>query len=114
MPNLSKDDVVVDMFCRLLNSLDDGLVSLDYLRTAEETTDVTQVKDAMSGAWYDIVSLFRNSYPEICANILGYHEEIYLESKFELSVPAVVCRSHRGNKSYKKPSNEWISSWLLI
>lgn len=78
LPNLSRGAVVIDMFCRFLNSLDDELISLDYPRTAEETAVAARVKDAMRQqcisqivrAWYDIVSMSRNSHPEICASVL--------------------------------------------
>lgn len=78
LPNLSRGAVVIDMFCRFLNSLDDELISLDYPRTAQETAVAARVKDAMRQqcisqivrAWYDIVSMSRNSHPQICATVL--------------------------------------------
>ncbi|KAK1387954.1 Exportin-T [Heracleum sosnowskyi] len=44
LPNLSRGVVVIDMSCRLLNSLDDGLISLDNPRTTEETAVAARVK----------------------------------------------------------------------
>ncbi|XWS16157.1 hypothetical protein CRYUN_Cryun34aG0061300 [Craigia yunnanensis] len=76
--HLSKGAVVIDMFSRLLNALDDELVSMDYPRTPEEVAVAGRVKDAMRQqcvpeivrAWYDIVSMYRNSDPEICTTVL--------------------------------------------
>ncbi|KAL4387900.1 hypothetical protein GQ457_09G005180 [Hibiscus cannabinus] len=78
LPHLSKGAVVIDMFSRVLNALDDELVSMDYPRTPEEVAVAGRVKDAMRNqcvpqivrAWYDIVSMYRNSDPEICATVL--------------------------------------------
>ncbi|GMI93678.1 PAUSED [Hibiscus trionum] len=78
LPHLSKGVVVIDMFSRILNALDDELVSMDYPRTPEEVAVAGRVKDAMRNqcvpqivrAWYDIVSMYRNSDPEICATVL--------------------------------------------
>ncbi|KAK8484954.1 hypothetical protein V6N13_023737 [Hibiscus sabdariffa] len=78
LPHLSKGAVVIDMFSRILNALDDELVSMDYPRTPEEVAVAGRVKDAMRNqcvpqivrAWYDIVSMYRNSDPEICATVL--------------------------------------------
>nr|KYP72043.1 Exportin-T [Cajanus cajan] len=77
-PHLSKGNVVIDMFCRVLNALDDELISLDYPRTSEELTVASRVKDAMRQqcvtqivrAWYDIVSMYRNSDQELCTSVL--------------------------------------------
>ncbi|XP_012456128.2 exportin-T [Gossypium raimondii] len=78
LPHLSKGAVVIDMFSRLLNALDDELVSMDYPRTAEEVAVAGRVKDAMRNqcvpqivrAWYDIVSMYRNTDPETCVTVL--------------------------------------------
>ncbi|KAK8618711.1 hypothetical protein V6N13_132693 [Hibiscus sabdariffa] len=78
LPRLSKGAVVIDMFSRILNALDDELVSMDYPRTPEDVAVAGRVKDAMRNqcvpqivrAWYDIVSMYRNSDPEICATVL--------------------------------------------
>lgn len=78
LPHLSKGPVVIDMFCRVLNALDDELISLDYPRSPEEMGVAAQVKDAMRQqcvvqivkAWYDIVSAYRNSDPELCSSVL--------------------------------------------
>ncbi|XP_018457386.2 exportin-T isoform X3 [Raphanus sativus] len=75
---LSKGGVVIDMFCRVLNGLDDELISLDYPRSPEEIAVAARVKDAMrqqcvpqiAKAWYDIVSMYRNSDPDLCATVL--------------------------------------------
>lgn len=78
LPQLSKGRAVVDMFCRVLNALDDELISLDYFRTHEELSVAGRVKDAMRQqcmaqivrAWYDIVTLNRNSESELCLCVL--------------------------------------------
>jgi exportin-T len=78
LPNLNKGATVIDMFCRILNSLDDELISLDYPRSQEDVAIAAKVKDAMREqciaqmvrAWYDIISMYRNSDPELCANVL--------------------------------------------
>ncbi|KAJ0241025.1 Exportin-T [Hirschfeldia incana] len=78
MGHLSKGGVVIDMFCRVLNGLDDELISLDYPRSPEEIAVAARVKDAMrqqcvpqiARAWYDIVLLYRNSDPDLCATVL--------------------------------------------
>ncbi|KAK9282212.1 hypothetical protein L1049_005125 [Liquidambar formosana] len=78
LPHLSKGARVIDMFCRVLNALDDELISLDYPRSAEEVAVAARVKDAMRQqcvpqivrAWYDIVSMYRNSDPELCTGVL--------------------------------------------
>ncbi|KAK9066158.1 hypothetical protein SSX86_013479 [Deinandra increscens subsp. villosa] len=78
IPNLSKGGVVIDMFCRVLNALDDELISQDYPRTPEEAAISVNIKDAMRQqcvgqivhAWYDIVSLYKNSDSVLCAFVL--------------------------------------------
>ncbi|GAB2222214.1 hypothetical protein Drorol1_Dr00013419 [Drosera rotundifolia] len=78
LSHLSKGVVVIDMFCRVLNALDDELISLDYPRNAEEVADARRIKDAMRQqcvsqivrAWYDIVSMYRNSDSELCVSVL--------------------------------------------
>ncbi|KAI4355426.1 hypothetical protein L6164_004202 [Bauhinia variegata] len=77
-PHLNKGNVVIDMFCRVLNALDDELISLDYPRRPEELTVAARVKDAMRQqcvaqivrAWYDIVFMYRNADQELCTSVL--------------------------------------------
>ncbi|RVW52178.1 Exportin-T [Vitis vinifera] len=77
LPHLGKGAPVIDMFCRILNALDDELISLDYTRTQDELVVATRVKDAMRQqcvaqivrAWYNIVSLYRNSDPDLCSRL---------------------------------------------
>ncbi|PIN02947.1 Nuclear mRNA export factor receptor LOS1/Exportin-t (importin beta superfamily) [Handroanthus impetiginosus] len=79
LPNLSKGPVVIDMFCRILNALDDELISMDYPRSGDEVVVSGRIKDAMRaqcvpqivGAWYDIVLMYRNSDPELCSSVLS-------------------------------------------
>lgn len=78
LPRLRKGVLVIDMFCRILNALDEELISLDYTRTPEELAIAGRIKDAMRQqcvaqivrAWYDIVSLYRNSDQELCTSVL--------------------------------------------
>ncbi|KAK2990150.1 hypothetical protein RJ640_008414 [Escallonia rubra] len=78
LPSLNRGAVVIDMFCRVLNALDEELISLDYPRSPEEVAVAARVKDAMRQqcitqvvrAWYDIVSMYRNSDAELCATVL--------------------------------------------
>ncbi|MED6205082.1 hypothetical protein PIB30_014770 [Stylosanthes scabra] len=70
--------MVIDMFCRVLNALDDELISLDYPRTPEDIVVAARVKDAMREqcvaqivrAWYEIVSMYRNVDEEVCVGVL--------------------------------------------
>eukprot|EP01018_Ginkgo_biloba_P004887 Gb_29796 [translate_table: standard] len=78
LSSLSKGPTVVDMFCRILNSLDDELISLDYPRNSEEITIAARVKDAMrqqcvpqiARAWYDLVVLYKDLRPLLAASLL--------------------------------------------
>ncbi|XP_041002287.1 exportin-T-like [Juglans microcarpa x Juglans regia] len=78
LSHLSKGAVVIDMFSRILNALDDELISLDYTRSSEEMVAAGRIKDAMRQqcvpqivrVWYDIVSLYRNSDQELCTSVL--------------------------------------------
>lgn len=78
LPHLNKGRVVIDMFCRVLNSLDDEVISLDYPRSPEDMAVAGRVKDAMRQqcveqivrAWYEIVSMYRNSDFEVCTSVL--------------------------------------------
>ncbi|XP_052175339.1 exportin-T isoform X2 [Diospyros lotus] len=78
LPHLRKGAVVIDMFCRVLNALDDELISLDYPRSAGEIAVAARVKDAMRQqcvsqivrTWYDIILTYRNSNPELCSIVL--------------------------------------------
>lgn len=66
------------MFCRVLNAMDDELISMDYPRNGEEVAVAGRIKDAMRqqcvpqivGAWYDVVSMYKNSDPDLCASAL--------------------------------------------
>lgn len=66
------------MFSRLLTALDDDLLNLDYPRSPEAVAAAARVKDAMRGevvpqiasAWFDLISLYRSSDPELAAEVL--------------------------------------------
>ncbi|XP_004303696.1 PREDICTED: exportin-T-like [Fragaria vesca subsp. vesca] len=78
LSQLSKGAMVIDMFCRVLNALDDEVINVDYPRTPEELSVATRIKDTMRQqcvpqivrAWYDIVSMYRNSDEELCTTVL--------------------------------------------
>ncbi|KAH9621871.1 hypothetical protein KSS87_008175 [Heliosperma pusillum] len=78
LPCLNKGPVVIDMFCRVLNALDDQIISLDYIRNADEVALAARVKDAMRqqcvhqivGAWFEIVNVYKSSDPELCTSVL--------------------------------------------
>ncbi|KAL9228510.1 hypothetical protein vseg_004085 [Gypsophila vaccaria] len=78
LPCLNKGSVVIDMFCRVLNALDDEIISLDYPRSADEVAVAARVKDAMRqqcvhqivGAWFEIVSVYKSSDAELCTSVL--------------------------------------------
>ncbi|KAL1551758.1 exportin-T-like isoform X2 [Salvia divinorum] len=76
---LSKGAAVIDMFCRVLNVMDDELISLDYPRSGEDVAKAGRIKDAMRMqcvpqmviTWYDIVSMYKNSDPDLCSSVLN-------------------------------------------
>ncbi|KAF5745559.1 putative Exportin-T [Tripterygium wilfordii] len=78
LPHLSKGALVMDMFCRFLNALDDEVISFDYPRTPDEVVVAGRVKDAMRQqcvpeivrAWYHILTMYMTSDPELCASVL--------------------------------------------
>lgn len=79
LPKLSKGAAVIDMFCRVLNVLDDDLISLDYPRNGEDVAVAGRIKDAMRvqcvpqivNAWYSIVLMYKNSDPDLCSSVLN-------------------------------------------
>ncbi|XP_068660519.1 exportin-T-like [Aristolochia californica] len=78
LQHLGCSPLVIDMFCRVLTALDDELISLDYPRNSDEISIATRVKDSMRQqcipqivrAWYDIVSLYRESDPDLATLVL--------------------------------------------
>lgn len=78
LPHLGKGAPVIEMFSRVLNLLDDELISMEYPRSSEEIAVAGRIKDAMRvqcipqivRAWYDIVSLYRRSNPDLAAMVL--------------------------------------------
>ncbi|EPS71317.1 hypothetical protein M569_03439, partial [Genlisea aurea] len=76
--NLGKGAGVIDMFCRVLSTLDEEIISLEYPRTKDEIVIACRIKDAMRAqcagqivsAWYNIVTMYRNSDPELCYCVL--------------------------------------------
>ncbi|CAA2996216.1 exportin-T isoform X1 [Olea europaea subsp. europaea] len=117
LPNLSKDAVVIDMFCRVLNALDDELISLDYPRSGDEVAVAGRIKDAMRAqcvpqivrAWYDIILMYKNSSPELCTSVLDSMRryiswidiglivnDAYIQMLFELMLMDVLPDQLRG------------------
>ncbi|XP_026658513.1 exportin-T-like isoform X2 [Phoenix dactylifera] len=74
----SADPLAVDMFARLLAALDDDLLSQDYPRSPDEAAAASRVKDSMrlqcvpqiARHWFDAVSLYRSSNPDLAAAAL--------------------------------------------
>ncbi|GFR43596.1 hypothetical protein Agub_g4693, partial [Astrephomene gubernaculifera] len=69
---------VVDMFCRILLSVDEDIVSLDIPRSQDESRLSMHVKDSMrehslgevAGAWYRLAGAYRDKAPELAAQVL--------------------------------------------
>lgn len=69
---------VVDMLCRICNTLDEEIISLDYPRTAEENAAATRIKDAMRqqcvpqmvDSWYRLVVSYERVDPGLSASVL--------------------------------------------
>lgn len=69
---------ILDIFCRVLNSLDDELISLDYPRSPQESEIAMRVKDGMRqqclpqivNLWYQVVFNFQSTNPEVCVAVL--------------------------------------------
>jgi exportin-T len=78
LSNLSKGPSVVDMFCRIFNTLDEEVISLDYPRSFEEIASATRIKDAMRqqcisqivGAWYSLAVTYRVQQPYLASAVL--------------------------------------------
>lgn len=79
LSKLSNGAGVIEMFCRVLNVMDDELISLDYPRSGDDVARAGRIKDAMRvqcvpqivRAWYDIVSAYKNSDPDLCSCVLN-------------------------------------------
>ncbi|CAM6105358.1 unnamed protein product [Calypogeia fissa] len=75
---LSKGPAVVDMFCRVFNTLDEEVISLDFPRSLEEIAAATRIKDGMRqqcisqivGAWYSLVVMYRVRQPYLATAVL--------------------------------------------
>ncbi|XP_024390921.1 exportin-T isoform X2 [Physcomitrium patens] len=76
--SLSKGPVVVDMFIRVLNALDEEVISFDFPRTEEEAAAATRIKDAMRqqcisqvvAAWYNLIVMYKGQSPQLAAQVL--------------------------------------------
>eukprot|EP00250_Pteridium_aquilinum_P019445 c24434_g1_i1 orf=571-3564(+) len=75
---LAKGPGVVDMFCRVMNTLDEEVISLDYARTQEEVVVATRIKDAMRqqcvtqivGSCYNLVLAYKGVRPQLAGMVL--------------------------------------------
>lgn len=75
---LSKGPVVVDMFIRVFNALDEEVISFDFPRTQEEAAAATRIKDAMRqqcisqvvSAWYSLIVMYKGQSPQLAAQVL--------------------------------------------
>lgn len=78
LQNLGKGNQVIDVFSRILVSLDDEIISMDCQRSSEEIAVASRIKDSMRlqcvprivRVWYDIVSAYMISEPELAMSIL--------------------------------------------
>lgn len=76
--SLNKGPAVVDMFCRVLNTLDEEVISLDYPRKPEEIGVATRIKDAMRqqcvpqivASCYTLVRAYKGVRPRLAARVL--------------------------------------------
>jgi exportin-T len=76
--SLSKGPVVVDMFIRVLNTLDEEVISFDFPRTEEESAAATRIKDSMRqqcisqvvAAWYSLIVMYKGQSPQLAAQVL--------------------------------------------
>eukprot|EP00249_Psilotum_nudum_P020366 c27671_g3_i1 orf=86-3106(+) len=76
--SLSKGPPVVDMCFRILNTLDEEVISLDYPRKSDELAVATRIKDAMRQqcvtqiveACYNLIVSYRGTRPELAAAVL--------------------------------------------
>lgn len=75
---LGKGSVVVDMFIRVFNALDEEVISFDFPRTPEESAAATRIKDAMRqqcisqvvAAWYSLIVMYKTPSPQLAAQVL--------------------------------------------
>lgn len=69
---------LVDMFCRIMVSVDEDIISLDIPRSQEESRLSMHVKDAMRercitevvDAWYYLVTAYKDKDPQLAAFVL--------------------------------------------
>eukprot|EP00850_Spirogloea_muscicola_P015251 SM000115S23930 [mRNA] locus=s115:316090:322671:+ [translate_table: standard] len=75
---LERGPAVVDMFSRIMATLDEELISLDYARSAEDNAVATRVKDSMRQqcvpqiveSWYSLVLAYKDVNPQLAAAVL--------------------------------------------
>ncbi|KAH7291557.1 hypothetical protein KP509_29G021800 [Ceratopteris richardii] len=75
---LSKGPGVLDMFCRVMNTLDEEVISLDYSRKPEEVLIATRIKDSMRqqcvtqivGSCYNLVLAYKGVRPPLAGMVL--------------------------------------------
>ncbi|KAG7675140.1 hypothetical protein Ndes2526B_g07998 [Nannochloris sp. 'desiccata'] len=75
---LSSGPDAVDLFCRILVSVDEDIISLDVPRSAGEAKQSMHFKDSMreralgdiSTAWAQLISAYKDSSPDLAAAVL--------------------------------------------
>ncbi|GAX84343.1 hypothetical protein CEUSTIGMA_g11765.t1 [Chlamydomonas eustigma] len=75
---MNQGEGIVDMFCRVLVSVDEDLVSLDIPRSQDESKLSMHIKDSMrehsisdiASAWYALVDLYRTKRPALATSVL--------------------------------------------
>lgn len=75
---LSEGHRAVDMFCRIMNSIDEDVISLDIFRSQEDVKRSMQLKDAMretcigrvADTWISLVAGLQSSSPTLAAMVL--------------------------------------------
>lgn len=75
---LNQGPGVVDMFCRILTTLDEEIISADYPRTSDKVSAATRIKDAMRqqcipqivSAWYSLILSYKGQTPPLAVSVL--------------------------------------------
>lgn len=78
MGTLSQGPPAVDLFCRILTSIDEDIISLDVPRSAAEAKQSMHFKDSMregplpeiAATWCQLVATYQTSSPELAAAVL--------------------------------------------
>jgi len=79
LTSLNQSPVAIDMFCRILLSVHEDIISLEVPRSAEEAKQSMAFKDAMrehalsdiAVSWCQILVMFKDSSPDIVVQLLN-------------------------------------------